>query len=49
MSQMLEDISDAHYVFLNDACNVTSCIPLRKGTKIYRLASMPAVHLRNSA
>ncbi|MDD6344304.1 MAG: CDP-glycerol glycerophosphotransferase family protein [Coprococcus catus] len=35
--RMLEDISDAHYVFLNDACNVTSCIPLRKGTKIYQL------------
>lgn len=35
--RMLDDISDAHYVFLNDACNVTSCIPLRKGTKIYQL------------
>ena len=35
--RMLEDISDAHYVFLNDACNVTSCSPLRKGTKIYQL------------
>ena len=35
--RMLEDISDAHYVFLNDTCNVTSCIPLRKGTKIYQL------------
>ena len=35
--RMLEDISDAHYVFLNDACNVTSCIPLRKVTKIYQL------------
>lgn len=35
--RMLEDISDAHYVFLNDACNVTSCIPLRKGTKIFQL------------
>ena len=35
--RMLEDISDANYVFLNDACNVTSCIPLRKGTKIYQL------------
>ena len=35
--RMLEDISDAHYVFLNDACNVTSCIPLRKGTKISQL------------
>lgn len=35
--RMLEDISDAHYVFLNDACNVTSCIPLHKGTKIYQL------------
>ena len=35
--RMLEDISDAHYVFLNDACNVTSCIPLRKGPKIYQL------------
>ena len=35
--RMLEDISDAHYVFLNDACNVTSCIPLLKGTKIYQL------------
>ena len=35
--RMLEEISDAHYVFLNDACNVTSCIPLRKGTKIYQL------------
>lgn len=35
--RMLEDISDAHYVILNDACNVTSCIPLRKGTKIYQL------------
>lgn len=35
--RMLEDISDAHYVFLNDACNVTSCIPLRKGTKVYQL------------
>lgn len=35
--RMLEDIADAHYVFLNDACNVTSCIPLRKGTKIFQL------------
>lgn len=35
--RMLEEISDAHYVFLNDACNVISCIPLRKGTKIYQL------------
>ena len=35
--RMLEDISDAHYVFLNDASNVTSSNPLRKGTKIYQL------------
>lgn len=35
--RMLEDISDAHYVFLNDACNVTSCIPLRQETKIFQL------------
>lgn len=35
--RMLKDIADAHYVFLNDACNVTSCIPLRKETRIYQL------------
>lgn len=35
--RMLEDIADAHYVFLNDACNVTSCIPLRRETKIFQL------------
>lgn len=31
--RMLEDISDAHYVFLNDACNVTSCIPAAQRNK----------------
>lgn len=35
--KMLEDIADARYVFLNDACNVTSCIRLRKGTRIIQL------------
>lgn len=34
---MLEDIADAKYVFLNDACNVTSCIRLRRGTRIIQL------------
>lgn len=29
---MLREISDAKYVFLNDACDVTSCIPLREET-----------------
>lgn len=32
--KMLKEIADAKYVFLNDGCNVTSCIPLRKGTII---------------
>lgn len=30
--QMLKEIADAKYVFLNDGCNVTSCVPLRKET-----------------
>ena len=34
---MLKDISDAHYIFLNDVCNITSCIPLRKESKIFQL------------
>ena len=29
---MLAEIADAHYVFLNDACDVTSCIDMRKET-----------------
>ncbi len=32
--KMLEDIADAHYVFVNDSCNVTSCVRLRPGTMI---------------
>ena len=35
--RMLKDISDAHYIFLNDVCNITSCIPLRKESKIFQL------------
>ncbi len=35
--RMLWDIADARYVFLNDACKVTSCIPLRRGTDIIQL------------
>ena len=35
--KMLKDISDAHYIFLNDACNVTSCVQLRKESKIFQL------------
>lgn len=34
---MLKEISDAHYIFLNDACNVTSCISLRKGSSIFQV------------
>lgn len=35
--RMLNDIADAEFVFLNDACNVTSCIDLRKETQIFQL------------
>lgn len=35
--KMLEDISDAHYVFLNDGCNITSCVPMRKETVVFQL------------
>lgn len=35
--KMLKDISDAHYIFLNDACNITSCIRLRRGSEIFQL------------
>ena len=33
----LKDCADAHYIFLNDVCNITSCIPLRKESKIFQL------------
>ena len=35
--RMLKDISDAHYNFLNDACDVTSCVSLRKGSHIFQV------------
>lgn len=35
--RMLKDISDAHYIFLNDACDVTSCVSLRKGSHIFQV------------
>ena len=35
--EMLKDISDAHYVFLNDGCNITSCVPMRKETVVFQL------------
>ena len=35
--KMLIDMADAKYVFLNDSCNVTSCIKLRRGTQIFQL------------
>ncbi len=34
---MLTDMADARFVFVNDSCNVTSCIKLRKETDIYQL------------
>ena len=34
---MLKDIADAHYIFLNDACDVTSSISLRKGSRIFQV------------
>lgn len=35
--RMLKDISDAHYIFLNDACDVTSAVSLRKGSSIFQV------------
>lgn len=35
--EMLEDIASARVVFLNDASNVISCVPMRKETKVIQL------------
>ncbi len=34
---MVKDIATAKYVFLNESSNVTSCLPLRKGTVLTQL------------
>lgn len=34
---MIADIADAKYVFLNDSSNVISCLPMRKETKVTQL------------
>lgn len=34
---LVRDMADAKYVFLNDACDVTSCLPMRKETQLIQL------------
>ena len=36
-NKMLEDLADARFAFLNDSCNVVSCVKLRKETEIFQL------------